>query len=120
MAGELTPLTLIPRYTTYSGTASYTTIALEVTAFEKAIVNIFRNAMLGSVGNPAYNLEESSDQVLWSVCAGTGADFNPPAGTETQYNATLTKRWFRIRLALPYPDNVLTCYAVGFLEERLS
>ena len=69
-------------------------------------------------GSPLFNLEESSDQVAWSTCGGTTLNFTPSANVETQYTAALTKRWFRIRLILPNADNVLTCYAVGFLEER--
>lgn len=120
MAGVQTPLVLIPRYTSYSGATTYSTIAMDVTAYENAIVNIFRNTMLGTAGSPLFNLQESTDQVTWSTCGGTTLNFNPTANAETQYTAALTKRWFRITVALPNADNLLTCYAVGFLEERQS
>jgi hypothetical protein len=118
MAGELVPLVLIPRYSCYSGADSYVTIGMDVTPYQNAIVNVWRNAVIGTAGDPDFNLEESSDQVTWSTCAGTTADFTPSAGTETQYTAQLKKRWFRIRIDLANADNVMTCYAVGFLEER--
>jgi hypothetical protein len=120
MAGVQTPLVLVPRYTTYCGVPVYSTIAMDVTAYENAIVNIFRSAMIGTAGNPLFNLQESTDQVTWSTCGGTSLNFNPTAGSETQYTAALTKRWFRITVTLPNADNLLTCYAVGFLEERQS
>ncbi|MEJ2202960.1 MAG: hypothetical protein P8170_02490 [Gemmatimonadota bacterium] len=39
MAGELVPLVLIPRYTSYVGDGTFTTIAMDVTEYESAIVN---------------------------------------------------------------------------------
>ncbi len=125
MAGALTPLVLLPRFTTYagrpgSGTVTFSTIAMDVTEYSSAIVNIWRGKLVGTVGTLKFNLQESTDQVNWTTCGGTTADFAPAENTETQYTATLTKRWFRITIELPNADNVLSCWAVGFLEERLS
>ena len=47
-------------------------------------------------------------------------DFAPNENVETQYNAVLTKRWFRITVQLGNADNTLSCWAVGFLEQRES
>jgi hypothetical protein len=121
MAGQLTPLVLIPRFTTYCGSEDFTTIGMDVTAYQTVIVNVWRTALLGTVAAIAIYFEESTDQNTWSECAGSPAQpVNPTANQETQYSYTLSKRWFRMRLALPNDDNVMTCYAVGFLEERLS
>jgi hypothetical protein len=38
MAGELVPLVLVPRYTSYLGAFAFTTIGMEVTDYEKALV----------------------------------------------------------------------------------
>ena len=122
MPGQLVPLVLLPRFTTYSGDDDYSTIGMDVTAYSSAIINIWRNTLVGTSGNPDFFLEESSDQVSWSLCTVTGATqpLHGTAGQEVQYVAALTKRWFRIRVALPNANNIGTCYAVGFLEERLS
>jgi hypothetical protein len=120
MPGILTPLVLVPRYTTLSGTFEFSTIALDVTAYQNAIVNLFRTALLGTGGAVKFNLEESTDQVIWTVCSGTTADFDITPDTETQDVAALTKRWFRLTIQLPNANNVSTFYVVGFLEERES
>ncbi|MCK6479533.1 MAG: hypothetical protein HUU06_11260 [Planctomycetaceae bacterium] len=121
MAGQLTPLVLIPRYTTYSGSQDFTTIGMDVTAYQTVIVNFWRPALIGGGTDIAVYFEESTDQNSWSECAGSPSQpVNPLPNQETQYSYTLSKRWFRLRLVLPNTTNVVTCYAVGFLEERLS
>ena len=122
MAGELIPLVMLPRYTTYasSGSQDFTTIAMDVTQFESAILNVWRSG-LSSTGSPTFKIyfEESTDQTSWSTCAGTGGSGQDPgAATEAQYTATLAKRWFRVRVSLGGTDPVATCWCVGFLEER--
>ena len=121
MAGQLVPLVLIPRYTTYSGNQEFTTIGMDVTSYETVIVNFWRTALIGTGTAISVYFEESTDQNAWSVCAGSPAQpVDPTAATETQYSYTLAKRWFRLRVVLPNANNIMTCYAVGFLEERLS
>lgn len=124
MAGELVPLVLLPRYTTYAGLLSgewFTTIAMDVTQYSSAIVNVWRGLIVGSA-TPSFKVwfQESTDQVSWFACAGSnssGDAVNPNA--ETQFTLTITKRWFRIKVQLGGADNVVSCWAVGFLEERL-
>lgn len=48
MAGELTPLVLLPRYSTYVGESTFMTIAMDVTEYEMAIVNCWRGKLLGT------------------------------------------------------------------------
>lgn len=131
MAGELVPLVLLPRYTTYAGlpgtgggtigVAYFSTIGMDVTQYQSAIVNVWRGKLIGTAAvAPKFNLEESSDQVSWTPCTGPAADFDPGENVEDQYTAALSKRWFRIKLLLGNADNVLTCWAVGFLEQRQS
>jgi hypothetical protein len=120
MAGELVPLVLIPRYSTYAGNSNFATIAMDVTEYEQAIVNFWCGTLLGSGGTINLYFEESTDQNNWTDCQPYAAAVNPSAGTETQYTPTLSKRWFRIKLVLPNADNVLTAWAVGFLQERTT
>lgn len=130
MAGELVPLVLLPRYTTYAGKVGsgdgdfFTTIAMDVTQYESAIVNFWRGNIIGTAGSPVFivKFEESTDQVSWTECAGSpdGATITyPVANVEIQYTLALKKRWFRIKVRLGDDDNIVTCWAVGFLEERL-
>jgi hypothetical protein len=125
--GELVPLVLLPRYTTYAGLPStgtgqfyFSTIAMDVTEYQNAIVNIWRGKLVGSTPGVVFALEESTDQLNWTTCGGTSATFDPGENTETQYTAALKKRWFRITVLLASATTVVTCWAVGFLEQRLS
>ena len=130
MAGELVPLVLLPRYTTYAGKVGsdyFTTIAMDVTQYETAIVNFWRGNIIGTAPTPPtepilVKFEESTDQVSWSECAGSpdGSTIDyPNENVEIQYTLTLKKRWFRIKVQLYSATNVVSCWAVGFLEERL-
>lgn len=120
MPGNLVPLVLIPRYTTYGGATTFTTIAMDVMEYDTAIVNLWR-APLGGTG-PTFGVtfQESMDQNTWTTCGGTTANSDPGSTTETQYNATLTKRWFRIQVTLTGSNPFATCYGIGFLQERLT
>jgi hypothetical protein len=93
---------------------------MDVTDFEKAILNVWRGAMIGSASPTfAISFEESTDQDTWTTCTnGTGGD--PGANTEAQYSPTLAKRWFRVKIIVGGTNPGVTCWAVGFLEQRES
>ena len=120
MAGELVPLVLIPRYSTLVGAQDFTTIGMEVSNYSKAIVNVWRGAIIGTSGTIGVTLQESTDQTTWTTCTGTSPDFDPGADTEDQYEATLTKRWFRIKVTTTGTNVAVSCWAIGFLEMRES
>ena len=123
MAGELTPLVLLPRYTTYAGASDFVTIAMDVSDYQKAIINLWRGILLGGSPTITFSCEESTDQVFWTPCAGTNVTaFDPGQADEKQATATLAKRWFRLKVALTgsSPGPAATCWAVGFLEQRES
>ncbi|MCE9635093.1 MAG: hypothetical protein K8T90_05240 [Planctomycetes bacterium] len=124
MAGELVPLVMLPRYTTFAGTTPFYTIAMDVTEYEKAILNVWRGQMRTGCTFSMY-FEESTDSNSWTNCAGVTPPVDPGPGAEAQYVPTLRKRWFRLRLELTAattPDDFATvsCWAVGFLERRES
>jgi hypothetical protein len=120
MAGELVPLVMMPRYSVYSGETTFTTIAMDVTDYQTAILNLWRGKLVTNT-TLLISAEESTDQVTWATCTG-GTGVDPGVETEVQMTATLKKRWFRLKLVLgvsagsPYP--VATCWAVGYLEQR--
>ncbi len=128
MDGELVPLVMLPRFTTYAGladpTQGFTTIGMDVTQYEGAILNVWRGHIVGTV-TPGFTIwfEESTDQDRWTPCEGPpgGARGNDPGeNAEQQYDMRIKKRWFRIRVQLGGADNVVTCWAVGYLRERGS
>jgi len=118
MAGELVPLVMLPRYTSFVGAGDFTTIAMEVSDYTAAIVNTWRGALLGSAPTFGITFQESTDQVTWATCSGTSADADPGASTEVQYTATLKRRWFRVKVTLGGTNPAGSCWAIGFLELR--
>jgi len=118
MAGELVPLVLLPRYTTYVGAHDFTTIAMEVTDYSSAIVNVWRGALTGT--SPGFNIvfQESTDQSNWTTCGNTSPTNDPGADREAQYTPNLTKRWFRVKVTLSGTDPAGSCWGIGFLELR--
>src|SRR5262245_38384641 len=121
MAGLNVPLVLLPRYSTYSGANGtvFTTIGMDVTDYDKAVVSFWRSAGL-NLTSLTINFEESMDQILWSTCSG-GPFTDPGAVTETQFSPVLTKRWFRISITLNSGANsIVSCWCIGFLVQRES
>lgn len=118
MAGELVPLVMIPRFSTYCGNDVFSTIAMDVTEYQAAILNVWRNTGV-STTTLTLQFQESTDGVVWSNCTTVpAAPHTPAAGTETQYEVTLKKRWFRMTAQPNSASSVVTCWAVGFLEQR--
>lgn len=119
MAGVYVPLVLLPRFTTLAGgnNTSFTTIAMDVSEYEQAVVSFWRAAGL-NLSSLAINFEESMDQQNWSTCGGTPFT-DPGALAEAQFSPVLTKRWFRINLTVATGSTaVLTCWCLGFLMQR--
>ncbi|MGQ0614158.1 MAG: hypothetical protein ACT4PV_10520 [Planctomycetaceae bacterium] len=120
MAGELVPLVLLPRFSTFVGAGDFVTIGMEVSDYTAASVNTWRGAMLGSSPTFGITFEESTDQGTWTTCSGTTASADPGAGLEAQYVPTLKKRWFRVKVTLGGTNPAATCWAIGYLEMRES
>lgn len=121
MAGELVPLVMLPRYSSFAAAATtdFITIAMDVTEYERAILNLWQATM--TAGNAAvYYFEESTDGLAWTECSGVTQPVSLTPGTESQFKPDLNKRWFRIRVRLTGSSAAVTCWAVGFLERRES
>jgi hypothetical protein len=116
--GPYVPLVLLPRYTTLSGNTTFTTIAMDVTDYEKAVVDFWRSAGAALIGL-TIAFEESMDQVTWTPCAG-GPFTDPGANSQTQFLPELTKRWFRISVTPSAASCVVTLWCIGFLGMRES
>lgn len=117
MAGELVPLVLLPRYSSFVGAHDFTTIGMEVSDYSSAIVNVWRGELGGSTPTFTVTFEESTDQNTWSTCANATPG-DPGADTETQYTPTLNKRWFRVKITLTGTIPTVSAWAIGFLEMR--
>ena len=118
MAGLLVPLVLIPRYSTYAGPTTFTTIGMDVSEYEKAIVSYWRSVG-ANLGTIAVSFEESMDQITWTACAG-GPYTDPGASTEAQFQPVISKRWFRVTIILTGANSVCSCWCIGFLQQRES
>lgn len=122
MAGELVPLVMIPRYTTYAGNiADFTTVGMDVTEYDSGIINFWRGQIVADSGTLTFkvNCEESTDQNVWTVCGGTSADTAVLENVEKQFVPTLSKRWFRVRVTVTGTNPVVSSWAVGYLVQRL-
>ena len=117
MAGTLVPLVLIPRYSSYVGAQTFTTIGMDVSNYSTAIVNVWRGPLTGTSPTFVVSFEESTDQDSWSACVGGGGG-DPGTDTEVQYTPTLGKRWFRATIVLAGTDPAATGWGIGFLELR--
>ena len=120
MAGELVPLVLLPRYSSYVGASNFTTIGMEVSDYSAAIVSVWRGKLTGTGPTFGITFEESTDQQNWTTCTGTTPNADPGQELEAQYTATLSKRWFRAKVTLGGTGPAGTCWALGFLEMRES
>jgi hypothetical protein len=122
MAGSLVPLVMLPRYTTLVGQlfGAFTTVPVEVADYQKAILTLWRGPIRAGA---TFNLacEESGDREAWTTCSGTSilTQSTLPENDDKVVTATLTKRWFRMRIALTNPSGAqATFWAVGHLERR--
>ncbi len=112
MAGQAVPIVLIPRYTSYVGPSTFTTVPLEVTDYARACLTFFRGRCPTSF---AAVFEESHDAAAWTNALGTTIT---TVDTSDQLSIPLTKRWFRVRINLS--TSPITCWASGLLTRRLA
>ena len=126
MAGMLVPLVMLPRYSSFAGIndfTSFTTIPVDATDYSRAILTCWRGPLKEPTGaSMAFTCQESSDQETWFTCAGTNVSFDPGEGVEGVADATLKRRWFRMRVSLsgtgPDHGGLVACWAVGHLVKR--
>ena len=118
MAGELVPVIMLRNFSTFSGATSFTTAAIEVTGYTKAILSAWRGKLVGGSTTFVFKAEESTDQESWATCAGSNTSVDPGEETEVQCSATLKKRWFRVKATLTGTNPSATCWAIGFFERR--
>jgi hypothetical protein len=115
--GEATvPVILLGRYTTLAGSDPFVTSPILVAEYSAIELGVWRGPMDDLLGLFEFELEESMDQVTWTMIDSTGV---VPPGTETPMSTDLSRAWLRAKVRLnaaSFP--VVTCYAVGFLLKR--
>lgn len=120
MKGPLVPLVMIPRYTSYSGSGDFETTPIDVSAYEKAVLDYWRGKLLGG-STPTFRVhfQHSSDGQSWSDIV-TATD--PGQDTVQTITVTFLKKWFRVKVALTgsTPAAAVTAWMVGVLEERVE
>ena len=122
MANLRDRIILFPRYTTFAGDRDWTTLAINVTGYERGDVTIWIGDIVGPTtpGLVSAVFQESTDQVHWATCGGTGSG-TLTAGTETTLKPEFTKAWMQFKIVIDAGvggDPVVSCYAVGYLERR--
>ena len=119
MAGEIVPLVMIPRFTTYVGEATFTTVALDVSEFGAVQLATWLGPLVGGAGASVdARLEASEDAEVWSALMPM-----VPAGTDAHsvVHAGLPLRYLRAKLWMTADASdvaAITCWSTGFLERR--
>jgi hypothetical protein len=118
LTGELVPLVLIPRFTTYVGTGDYTSVGIDVSGFASGVMIASRGPLLGTTPSCDVYIEESEDQDPnnWHVLDSVDLAAVSPETLEF----TITRRWLRVRVSLSSSDAAVTCWCSGSLERRVA
>jgi len=123
MAGELIPLVMIPRYTSYIGPGEYATAPMEASAYNKAILAVWIGYVRGSDATPTgatweLQFQGSQDADTWTDISYSG-DFSSGYGV---VEMDLEWKWYRAVVTLTGNsasyDCAATCWAVGSFERR--
>lgn len=129
MAGELVPLVMIPRFTTYTGESEFATAPLEVSRYDKAYVTLWRGPLVGGSGPPPplgslatfrAVFEASHDADTWIEVSSAVTSFN----TSSDFTVDLDRRWLRVLVSLTARTDTnvaaITCWATGSLRLRVE
>ncbi len=127
MEGELVPLVLIPRFTSYlCGTArEFVSVQLDVAEFQNALVSLWRGPLLGSgePGEPTFTayMETSQDGTVWTVTPPLSSGHDPGANGTLALNVGFPHlKFLRIRIKLTGTGPAVTCWCTGFLQYRIE
>jgi hypothetical protein len=120
--GELVPLVLIPRFTSFFGTSELATVALDVSAFAGGEATLWRGKLIGAGATFELYTETSHDGIAWFgyPLGGGGAPvpWDPGDDDFVDVGLAFAHRWFRVRVVLTGTDPGVTCWMTGMLEYR--
>jgi len=119
MAGLYVPLVMIPRFTSYVGAGTYTSVAMDVSEFAHFILTVWRGPLVSGT-SPTFTMvfEESDDADVWSAFSGISTINTANANSVVE--SDLTRRWMRVKVTLAQSTSTIaiTCWAIGNLERR--
>jgi hypothetical protein len=124
MIGELVPLVMIPRFTSYIGEGEYATIPLDVSGYAKATLEFWRGDLQAKQTGADFkaHFEEASeaDAAEWTALVTPIESVK----TNSLVAVSFSRRFFRIRIELGNSDTgglvAITCWAAGSLERRVE
>jgi hypothetical protein len=130
--GELAPLVLAARFTSFLGPGVHTTAPLDVSAFDRAAFEFWRGHLAGSEAgfkaffeqadepgpgpgplDPEYPLSDPVNP--WTILGSSFDTFN----TSSLVELVLTKRYMRMRVGLTGDEAAITLFAVGSIRKRV-
>jgi len=117
MKGQLVPVALLPRYSSFFGAAAYATAPMNVEAYCKGTMTLWRGPLPGT-STPTFKayFEDSHDGVVWTPFNPSGEDPGEDVAMVVRFD--LQRRWLRVRVVLGGTDPAVSCFAVGNLELR--
>ena len=110
MQGSMVPVVLLPRFTTFVGAGSFATAPLDVTEFDRLVVDFGRGAISGG-GTMTCEFQDSHDCVNWFALDSVGS------AADVRIN--LTRRWLRVVITLG-SGQAVTCWCAGQLRRRVQ
>ena len=116
MKGTLVPVALVPRYSSFFGPESYSTAPMNVEAYCKGTMTLWRGPLPGTTPTFLAYFEDSHDGLVWTPFNGSGED--PGENLAMVVRFDLQRRWLRVRVVLTGADSAVSCFAVGSLELR--
>jgi len=121
--GRQVPVILFPRFTTLLGQGGdvFSTLPLDVTAFETARITLWRASLQGtSTPTLKFFFDESTDRDTWATCTDTSSagEQITTANTELVVAFPFGRKWFRLRARIDGGFPAVTCVAQGFLIRR--
>jgi hypothetical protein len=125
MVGELVPVVMLPRFTSYVGQGSFPTVPLDVEAYEFATVTFWRGPLVGGAASNPFRVyfEESHDAQTWTSAFTTPTPPVTTANATGSFTVVFAKRWFRIRTELLADVNGvvgISLWMAGGLQRRVK
>jgi len=122
--GELVPIVLVPRFSSFFGAGEYATVPLDISAFAGGGATLWRGKMVGT--SPTFELytESSHDGYAWFGYpiggGGVPIPYDPGDDGSMEVGVGLQHRYFRVRIVLGGTDPGVTCWLAGMLEYRVD
>lgn len=118
MAGKQTPVVLIPRYTSFVGPTQFYMDPIPVSAYSKLTLTLWVGIYSGAAPAAYFGFQESNDGEDWADCDGVAPLLVPSGPSSQDLTRSLTKAWVRASVGLTGAGTALTCYCLGYLEQR--